>query len=286
MTLKSYLYLVLAVANLSMLSGCKNQAYFFVSPFNGNNLEYHPIPKHGDSIHTAIYSSLTYSNGSANESGTDYLWSLHSSVHAAHQYDNVQFHYGLGLTLGSYTMGRWPVDTVPYPPAYPGPQYNNATAPAVQLNAYSGPHFFGGVGFQGGINGVTPFENGEWRYLGIETAVTQEFGNYLAVRKQLPDSIVTLLNRSPLFATVGITTELVGHTRQGEFGFKWALGYALGHSYSNPGVGDGNGNPLRYKYFNFTFHYTYRRFTSYLQINDATKASLVFLGVDYRLWAR
>jgi hypothetical protein len=78
---------------------------------------------------------------------------------------------------------------------------------------------------------------------------------------------------------------LVGHTRQGEFGFKWALGYALGHLYSNPGVDDGNGNPLRYKYFNFTFHYTYRRFTSYVQINSATYANTVFLGLDYRLWA-
>jgi hypothetical protein len=269
MTKKSCLCFFLTVSSLPMLPGCKNQAYFFVSPFNGNNLEYHPIPKVGDSIHTALYSSLTYSNGSANYSGNDYLWSLHSSVHAAHQYDNVQFHYGLGLTLGTYVMGRWQVDT----------------APAVQLNTYSGPHFFGGVGFQGGINGVMPFDRGEWRYLGVETSVTQEFGNYLAVRKQLPDSIVTLLDRSPLFATAGINTELVGHTRQGEFGFKWAFGFALGHSYSNPGVGDGNGNPLRYKYFNFTFHYTYRRFTSYLQVNDATYANLVFLGIDYRLWA-
>jgi hypothetical protein len=282
---KRYLYLVPVFAGLSMLPGCKNQAYFFVSPFNGNNLEYQPIPKLGDSIHTAIYSSLTYSSGSANYTGNDDLWSLHSSIHAAHQYDNVQFHYGLGLTLGSYTMGRWEVDTTPYPPTYSGPPYNNAMAPAIQLNAYSGPHFFGGVTFQGGINGVMPIEHGEWRYLGIETSVTQEFGNYLAVRKQLPDSIVTLLNRSPLFATVGINTELVGHTRQGEFGFKWALGYALGHLYSNPGVDDGNGNPLRYKYFNFTFHYTYRRFTSYVQINSATYANTVFLGLDYRLWA-
>jgi hypothetical protein len=281
MTLKSYLYLVMGIGLLT-LPGCVVRQAFFVSPFNGNNLEYHPVPKAGDSIHTAVYSSLTYSNGSANDFGTDYLWSLHLSVHAAHQYNQVQFHYGLGLTLGDYTMGTWRVDS--------GNGYlfspNTALRTAAQLNTFSGTYAFGGVGFQGGINGVLPFRRGEWRYLGVETSVTQEYGNYLAVRKQMPDSIATLINRSPTFATVGVTTEIVGHDRNGEFGFKWALGWALGHSYSNPGIVDNtDGDPLRYMYFNFTFHYTYRQLTSYLQFNDATKARLIFVGLNYRLWA-
>ena len=108
---------------------------------------------HGDSIHAAVYSCLTYSNGSANDFGTDYFWSLHLSVHAAHQHDHIQFHYGLGLTFGDYTMGSWRVDS--------GYGYsltpNTALPTAAQLNTYSGSYFFGGVGFQGGINGVMPF---------------------------------------------------------------------------------------------------------------------------------
>jgi hypothetical protein len=265
------------------MSGCVIRQAFFVSPFNGNNFEYHSIPKVGDSIHAAVYSSLSYSVGSANDFGTDYLWSLHTSVYAAHQYDHLQFHYGLGLTLGTYTMGTWRVDT-----GYGGYSLtpNTALPGAAQVNTYSGPHYFGGVGFQGCFNGVTPIWRGEWRYLGLETSVTREFGNYLAVRKQMPDSIATLINRSPLFATVGLTSELIGHVRRGEFGFKWGFGWALGHSYSNPGIVDnGSGDALHYVYFNFTFHYTYRQFTSYLQYNDATKAKLIFLGVNYRLWA-
>jgi hypothetical protein len=281
MPLKSYLYLVLAISP-AILPGCVVRQAFFVSPFNGNNLEYHPIPKAGDSIHTAVYSSLTYSNGSANDFGTDYLWSLHLSVHAAHQYDNVQFHYGLGLTLGDYTMGSWRVDT--------GYGYsltpNTALPTAAQLNTYSGRYSFGGVGFQGGVNGVMSFRRGEWRYLGLETSVTREYGNYLAVRREMPDSIATLINRSPTFATVGLTSEIVAHNRTGEFGFKWALGWALGNSYSNPGIVDNtNGDQLRYMYFNFTFHYTFRQVTSYLQFNDATKARMIFFGITYRLWA-
>jgi hypothetical protein len=283
MTKKSYGYLLPVVACLPLLTGCVVRQAYFVSPFNGNNLEYHPIPKAGGSIHTALYSSLTYSNGSANDYGTDYLWSLHTSIHASHQYGKVQFHYGMGLTLGRYTMGRWRVDT-----GYRGYSLipNTALPTAVQLNGYSGEHSFGGYGFQGGVNGVTAFRGGEWRYLGIETSVTQEYGNYLAVRKQMPDSIATLINRSPVFATLGVTTEIVGHDRQGEFGFKWALGWALGHSYSNPQIEDNaSGESLHYMYFNFTFHYTYRQFTGYLQLNDATKARLIYLGINYRLWS-
>ncbi len=274
---KIYLYLVLAISP-GILPGCVVRQAFYVSPFNGNNLEYHPIPRAGDSIRTAIYSSLTYSNGSVNDFGTDYLWSMHLDLHAAHQYDNVQFHYGLGLTLGDYTMGTWQLDT--------GNSYSTALRTAQQLNTYSGRYSFGGVGFQGGVNGVTTFGHGEWRYLGVETSVLQEFGNYLAVRKQMPDSIATLINRSPTFATLGLTTEVLNYTRNGALGFKWALGWALGQRYSNPGIIDNaSGDKLRYMYFNFTFHFTYRRWTSYLQYNDATKAKMIFAGINYRLWA-
>ena len=278
---KIYLYLVLGFSP-AILPGCVVRQAFFVSPFNGNNLEYHPMPRAGDSIRAAVYSSLTYSNGSANDFGTDYLWSLHLSVHAAHQHDHIQFHYGLGLTFGDYTMGSWRVDS--------GYGYsltpNTALPTAAQLNSYSGRYSFGGVGFQGGINGVAPFRHGEWRYLGLETSVTQEFGNYLAVRKTIPNSIATLIIRSPTFATLGVTSEIVGYDGNTEFGFKWAFGWALGRPYSNPGVIDNkSGDELRYMYVNLTLHVTYRRFTTYFQYNNATKASVLFFGINYRLWA-
>jgi hypothetical protein len=285
MTPKSYLYLVLAVASLPTLPGCAihRQAYF-VSPFNGNNTEYHTLPTLADSTHSVVYSSLSFSSGSANDFGTDHFWSIHTSAYAAHQYGLFQFHYGLNLTLGDYTMGKWAVDT-------PAPGYYSSSANvdlpyAAQVNNYSGSHFFGGVGFQGGFNGVVPIGRAEWRFLGVETSLTQEFGNYLAVRRQMPDTIANLIIRDPLFATIGLNSEIVAYTREGEFGFRWGYGWALGSHYSNPGVYDNqSGTSLRYTYYNFSFHYTYRQLTAYLQLNEATKASGVLLGVNYRLWA-
>ena len=279
MTQKSFLYLVLVVTGLP---GCAihRQAYY-VSPFNGNSNEYHTLPKRNDSTHTALYSSLVFFTGNANDFGTDRFWSIHSSIYAAHQYDLIQFHYGLNLSLGSYTMGKWAVDTSR--PSYYSPSSNVDLPYAAQVNSYSGNYFFGGVGFQGGINGVIPMGGAEWRFLGVETSLTQEFGNYLAVRKQMPDSIANLINRDPLFTTLGLNSELVVYERRDEWGVRMAFGWALGSAYSNPGIYDNeSGKSLHYTYWNLSFHYTYRRLTGYLQLSQATKASAQVFGVNYR----
>jgi hypothetical protein len=283
MTKNGCFMLLAALALVSLITGCGRppQQAYYVSPFNGNNTEYHALPRQGDSIHAALYGSMVFFKGTANNNNVDDFWGMHSSLYAAHQYTHVQFYYGASLTLGSYDMGHWP-----YSPSVPSIYtFNNAYyANPDQLNLYAGSHSFGGVGFQGGINGVIPIGIGEWRLLGVETSITHEFGDYLSVRQQMPDSIATLINRNSLFATIGVNSELVAHVRDGEFGFKWTYGVALGHNYSNPGVFDNQTDAtLHYYYFNFSFHYTYQRVTGFVQVMEATKASGGMVGIDYRL---
>jgi hypothetical protein len=112
-------------------------------PFAGRGA----LPTQADG-HSALYSSLSFSSGQTNDFGADHYWSLHTSVYAAHQFGFLQFHYGANVSLGSYTMGKWAVDTTP--------------------RAY-----------------------------------------YSSVSRQMPDSIATLIDRDPLFATLGLNTELV-----------------------------------------------------------------------------
>ena len=283
--MKSPLYLLLAVATLLILPGCAvhRQAYF-VSPFNGNNNEYLTLPTVADSAHTAFYSSLSFGAGSANDFGTDQYRSAQGHIYAAHEFGLFQFHYGLNLSLGSYSMGKWNVDTSR--PGYYNPSASINLPYAAQVNAYSGTHFFGGIGFQGGINAVIPARNAEWRFLGVETSLRREFGDYLAVRGKMPDSIATLINRDPLFATIGLNSEVVIYDRQGEWGFRMAFGWALGSAYTDPGIYDNaSGRFLHFKYWNLSFHYTYRRLTGYFQLNEATKSSGGLFGLNYRLWA-
>ena len=267
-----------APAAALLISGCSTpkQAYY-VSPFNGNNSEYHPIPKQGDSVHAAVYGNFSFFKGNANYSGIDDYWGMNSSVYAAHSYTNLQFYYGATLSLGSYDMGHW-TGAQPTPGGY-------TSGNPEQLNLLTGGHSFGGLGFQGGINAVIPIPIGEWRLLGVETSVMHEFGNYLSVRQHMPDSIATMVIRSATFATVGASSELVGHTREGEFGFRWSYGVALGNEYINPGVYDlSSGSTLHYTYFTFSFHYTYQRMTGFLMLNQATKSSGWQTGVNFQLW--
>ncbi|HLX66982.1 MAG TPA: hypothetical protein VKR41_08290 [Puia sp.] len=93
------------IAIINLIPGCNplRQAYY-VSPFNGNNTEYHTIPKQGDTLHSALYGSLSFFKATANTDGNDELWGMHFSLYAAHQYDFVQFYYGGSLSLGSYTL--------------------------------------------------------------------------------------------------------------------------------------------------------------------------------------
>jgi hypothetical protein len=125
----------------------------------------------------------------------------------------------------------------------------------------------------------------EWRIIGFETSMTHEFGDYLQFRKQMPDSAATLIVRSPFFATFGLTTELVRKIRDGQIGWKFATGWALGSSYNFLEIHDNasNSNLGGYGYFSFTFHYTLDQYTAFFQVISATKATGIHLGLNYQI---
>jgi hypothetical protein len=209
----------------------------------------------------------------------------------AHNLGFLQASYGLNLSLGTYSVNRW--DSSYYNYQIPATLTGLYTSPANPFNArvinqYSGSKFFGGTGFNGQINGVVPIRrgdrSGEWRFLGIETSLQHEFGDYLQFRKQLPDSAATLIAKSNFFGTLGLYTELVGKTRQGNFGFRFAAGLILGSSYNGLNIYDNSSDRyLRYNYTTFTFHYTWMKYTGYVQTNSATKAFGVHFGMNYRI---
>jgi hypothetical protein len=256
------------------------QKAYYVSPLNGNNQAYQPLPLQQDSVHTAVYGGGSFFSGSANEHGTDYFNGGRLALSAAHHYGMMQFFYGVDGTLGSYTLGTW----------RDGYSLNNLGVPTTaplhsdSLNSISGPKTFGSVGFHGGVNGVIPVRGGEWRFLGLEMAFSREFGDYLSLRKRLADSLADLDIRSPLFGTLALTSEMIGRTRNGEFGFKLSEGWVLGHAYRSPHVFDNlDERYLSYGYFAFSFHYTCQQYTGYLQLSTGEKATAIQLGLQYRL---
>ncbi len=253
---------------------------YYVSPVNGNSEGYHPLPMRQDTARTAIYAGGSFLTGRANDQGNDRVTGGRASVYVAQHQGMLQWYYGLNATLGSYQLNKWDTGGQYL---LPGSLYQPPVT-ARQLAAYSGPHTFGAAGFSGGINGVIPMGQGEWRFLGIETSLNREFGDYLHFRRKLPDSLASYIVRQSFFGTFGLSTELVFRTRQGNFGFRFSGGFALGVPYNRPNPDDKFGpNSLYYGYGTFAFQYTYHRWTVWYHDEFATRGYSTQLGFTYRL---
>jgi len=276
--------LLLLIASSLSLPGCIHppQQAFYTSPVHGYSNEYHPLPQVTDSVHTAFYAQTGFFSGDANTLGRDNVNAFHGSFTIAHHTGMLQAWYGGDLSLGSYHMGRW--DATPDIPYYPFPAPPSVPFNADVLNSYSGNHFFGTAGFHGGANIVVPVAGGEWRIIGLEGSFNHEFGQYLSIRRKLPDTAASIIARNASYGTLGIYSELIGSTKNGEFGFRLGLGRALGRPYWNPDVYDYRaGHYISYRYFTMGAHYTYDRYTFFGQFNFATRTDGASIGIAYRL---
>ena len=273
---------------LAGLSGCDtlpHQQAFYVSPFNGSAQEYHTLPLHTDTATTAVYARAAGHIGSANDLGNDHFSGGNVSLYVAHHGSWWQSYYGVDGTLGCYSLGTW---TSRDPQSFNFILYDGRPAPppatASQLNSYTGGYTYGGFGASVGFNGVIPMGQGEWRVLGVETALHQEIGDYLHLRRRLADSVASYIVRNPFYGTAGLTTEWVFRTTTGDFGFRLAGGWVLGASYHPYAIYDSlAGEPLRYEnYGTFAAHYTTGKYTVYWQAETASKAHSYQLGFIYR----
>ena len=274
--------LLLPIICLFVLPGCyppPQQAYY-ASPVNGYAAQYHPLPQITDSAHTAFYAGAGFFSGSANTHGKDYLNAFHGSFTVAHHTGMLQIWGGPDLTLGTFHMGQWGVDSL----VRTYPRQSTVPFDPEVLNTYTGAHSFGSVGFHGGANLVIPINSGEWRVIGVEGSVNHEFGQYLAVRRKIPDTAASIIARGAAYGTFGVSSEIVGYTKNGEFGFRMGLGIVPGKPYTHPDVYDySSGHYVSYSYLCLSTHYTYQQYTFYGQLNFATKADGISLGLTYRL---
>jgi hypothetical protein len=275
-------FYLIALSLACLLAACSTPKSFYSSPFNGNTGDYQTIPLASDSIKSAIYGSLSLWSGSANTHGHDYFNAFHMAVSRSHDLGAIQAWYGLGLTWGSFTLGHWDTtgNSINNILIHIGP---NTVHAADYLNSIAGSYYFGGESFSGGMNAVMPIQGGEWRFIGFETSLNHEIGNYVTVRENMPDSAAALNVRSDFFGTLGLTTELVRNNNTGQFGWKWAAGWALGSNYQFLNIQDNYSHIRGYGYFDFTFHWTYLRYTGFIQMNSATKANAFHLGFNFRL---
>jgi len=269
---------------LAGLPGCYLRQAYYVSPFNGNTNDYHNQPTLRDSARSAIFVNGTYFTGQANDDHTDTYKAFHTEIYRSHHGKFLQGYYGLDLTLGDFATGRW--DTVKSDVSNADPRGRRYGPPlhASELNEYAGHRFFGGTGFNGGINLVIPIHHGEWRYFGLETSLQREFGDYLGFRKHLSDTLATLVARNNFYGTLGFSSEILWNLHHGELGLRLATGSVMGRDYNNVNIYNNSSHgPLRFHYTTFSFHFTNRQYTGFFQANFATKSLSAHFGFTYRL---
>jgi hypothetical protein len=234
---------------------------------NGLTNAYTTIPMQSDSVRSAFYLDAALTEGSANFHGHDNVFSAQTRVSASHNFKNFQAFYGVGVGLGSYNFR--PYDDV-------NGNYSSTIKPQV-LNQYTGKKFFGALAFNGGMDAVVSFRGAEWRVIGVEASLYNEFGDYLSVRKKIPDSAATFINRSKTFSTLGFYTEIVAKTKSGHIAVKFAGGFIPQSSYHNvPDIGN-------FGYFNFALAASIRKVCPYLQLDMAPRATSALIGINFRL---
>ena len=262
------------IINVFILTSCAHENYF-LNPFHSNSNYYHSLPLRSDSTKSANYLHAGFSIAGA-DLARDNVFTFNSEYYRTHTFGLFEAYYGADFSLGYYeVMKRQPFIS-----------YTSDSTIIKTINARSGKKFFGGYGANAGIAFVLPFGRGEWRILGIESAIRNEFGEYIKFRKGLPDSIATANMNSTFFPTIGISTEFIGRGRKSSIGYKIALGTSLKKENINykskyDYIYLGEEYPV---YFSQTLSYTRKgKWCVYYQLNFASYTILAQTGFIYQL---
>jgi hypothetical protein len=246
---------------------------------NSQSAPYHTIPFKADSLKSAFYGSLIYTAGTANDKGRDWINAGQASIYRSHNLGNFQAFYGANITLGAYHQTEF--YNANYTPGSAG-LIGGGDQPIdtfYQIPAHK--YSFGSYGISGGINGVKSSGNTEWRYLGFETTLQNEFGDYYSFRKNLPDSAANIIFKNHLTGTIGIYTDALWRSRHmTQFGFKFALNMLLNSTSNYTRLNTYVIFPVTF--FSTTFHITANQFTGFMQGNFGTKAASFQIGTSYR----
>jgi hypothetical protein len=252
-----------------LFSSCIESSYF-QSPIMGSTSTYHAIPVASDSMKSATYVNGALSIGGMNENWRDAVYTMQAGIHRSHMLDNFRLNYGASLALGSYKVRD-----------YNYYNYQNGT-PSYK----TGGTFFGGYSLYGGVSAARRIgRKGEWRYIGLEGSLFNEFGDYYNFRKNLSDSQATEIDRKKYLGSLGVTTEWVFKGRsKTKVGIKIGAGsYLRRLNYTNVYPSGYYHTHDDLLYFSVTNHYTFKKNTVYFQFNLATHAAHFQVGYNFRL---
>lgn len=255
-----------------LLSSCSQDLYYQHSRHTATT-PYRAMPLRSDSVRSAFYAGISYTGGESNVYFSDNNNAFTATAHGAWNLGPIQAFAGTDLSAGNYRIKL--IDSILFFPPNPFP--NRAA-----VNSQQGRKGYGAWGLHLGVNAVIPFPTGgEWRVVGVEYYRSQDWGGYAQFRKNLPDSAVNVLQRSNVYQTLSLTTEVAFKLKEVNFGYKAAMGAKIGklERFDENGragtIWPGN--------LSQTVQVTKQRFTGYLQFNTGYRAYSFMLGSQFRL---
>lgn len=198
-----------------LLTGCVRQNYY-LSPFQSNSNTYHVMPLKSDHVSSASYLHGGIAIGGANDYRDD-VFTFTSEYYRAHSFGVFEAYYGANFSLGYYNVQNY----------FNSPIGSLRDSFVVKtINDMTGEKLFGGYGAKGGIALVVPYtqRGGEWRILGFEINMQNEFGQYLKFRRHLPDSVAQANTNASFFPTFAFSTEAVARLRHSALSYKISIG--------------------------------------------------------------
>lgn len=267
---------ILVVA-LFLFTGCYRQNYY-LSPFQSNSNTYHVMPLKSDSVSSASYIHGGFATGGSNDY-RDNVFAFTSEYYRTNSFGSFEAYYGANFSLGSYNVKDY---------LYSSTASLRDSFTVKTINNLAGKKFFGGYGLKGGIALVVPYSKrgGEWRILGVELNMENEFGQYLNFRKHLPDSVAQANMNASFFPTICFTTEAVARSKHYALSYKLSVGGSFRKDNLNylPNPAR-NGEPFKAPgFFGQTINYTRDRgWSIYDQLTFASHAVFFQLGFIKKL---
>ena len=252
-----------------LLSSCFNtQQAFYFSPKHANSTNYKAQPMLSDSISSANYASVMLSGGASNDDLKDGNFLLQGNFHRTMQWSRFQAFYGAGFSAGFYEVTTYPF-------------FGGNDIDTDWINERAGKKFHGAYGLQGGINYAKPLPKGEWRMLGVEVNMQNEFGDYYRFRREMPESGANIVDRSSFYSNFTVFTDLMRRFSDGSvIGYKLAFNQSFRRLTGRISNFPISGIP---KYMTHTIHITMNRWTGYGQLNFGSDAFSLQYGMVRRL---
>lgn len=190
-----------------IFSACSNHVY--APALYHQDIAYQPKPTSFDTAKAANYFTAGL-NYYTDATWQDLFVSAQFNLSRGHVFNNVNLAYGVFGVMGDFDKGSSSGDL-------PDEKFTDK--------------FFAAVGARASANLFTTYDRMDFRYLGVEAAYSDEFGDYADFRKSVSNIPAYHVDPRTQLVTIGLTSEVIFHNQNNinvQNGIRFFIGRTFG----------------------------------------------------------